>query len=67
MTQKKEGQSGKPEDIAVEYFDERGGLEHADGRDDGLEPGTNPDAEAMVVFLKKTTHEIGRASCRERV
>ncbi|MDR7152898.1 hypothetical protein J2W49_004876 [Hydrogenophaga palleronii] len=63
MTQEKENQSGKPEDIADEFFDERDGLEHEDGRSDGLEPGTNPDAEAMVVSLKKTTH--GGEDCAE--
>jgi hypothetical protein len=56
MTQKKERQSGTPEGNTDEMFDRRYGLEHEDERVDGLESGTSPDAEAMFVSLKRTTH-----------
>lgn len=61
MTQKNEGQAGKPEDIADDFFDKRDEPAREDELGDDLEPGAKPDAEAVLVSLKKTT--LGGEDC----
>ncbi len=57
MTQKNEGEAGKPEDINDDFFVDQDEPAHEGEPGDGLEPGANPDAEAMLVSLKKSTHD----------
>jgi hypothetical protein len=57
MTQKNDNRAGKPEDIEEDFFGESDEQAREEETTDGLEPGTNPDAEAMAVSLKKTTYE----------
>lgn len=56
MPQKNEGQAGKPEDIAYDFVNGQGGSGHEDKPGDDLGPGANPDAEAMLVSLKNSSH-----------
>lgn len=56
MTQKNDGQSGTPKDIDDDFFGEFDEPAREEEPTDGLEPGSNPDAEAMVVSLKRVTH-----------
>lgn len=58
MMQENDEKLGKPkvsEDDFLGAFDEQVGEEKST---DGLEPGANPDAEAMLVSLKKSTHGV---------
>ncbi|WP_310644173.1 Shedu immune nuclease family protein [Limnohabitans sp.] len=63
MAKKNADQADTPEDIADDFFEEQDEPEREDERGDDLEPRTNPDAEAMQVSLKKSTH--GGEDCVE--
>lgn len=54
MTQQSDDQTVAPEDINL--FGESDWIGQNDEPADDPDPGTTPDAEAMVVSLKKTTH-----------
>ena len=57
MMQENNEKLGKPKDSEDDFlgaFDELAGEESTEG----LEPGANPDAEAMLVSLKKSTHGV---------
>lgn len=57
MTQKKRDvRSGTPEDIADDFFEGHEKLVRDEEPTDDLEPGVNPDAEAMAVSLKRATY-----------
>jgi len=63
MTQKNEGEAGKSEDINDDFFADQDDPAPEGEPGDGLEPGANPDAEAMLVSLRKSTH--GGEDCAE--
>lgn len=56
MAQKNSDQAGSPVDADDDLFGEHDEEIAEDERGEGLEPGANPDAEAMTVSLKTSTY-----------
>lgn len=63
MTQKNEGKTSNSEIIEDVFFGEQDQQSRNEEPTDSIEPGANPDAEAMLVWLKKSAH--GGEDCLE--